>query len=470
MRILRADIARATKWDLPDGTRLDRHRLENVGIEDGGPILLDDALRPSGILAEYIRERNLDLEPETAFQYAYELRKLGEFLEAKETTFAKMTSQDLREYNKMRTKKQAKPIGPAAWKRNASAIRGFLDWMKTNGIRTDNPGTSVFRRSSLSGMPVPDEKIRSLTREQWTLFLQHGIRGFPTGDQAERARSGQNVGRLNLGSGIALTSGMRLQEFSTLLLCEVRQDAANIPKPIALQACAKYGKFRTVYLTPTVLRQVELYYRTERAYYAERKRKQYEASYRSYFVVESFENGYAIGVDHGVRRRIAVEALGPQERARTLYEGPSGLESACLFLSRTGALLDPRSWHVDFQAASSRARGARLATGDVAFTSNVKPHDLRHTFAVQILRQLIQEIRAKGLQHSMNLQDHLVLNPVFTVQRLLGHSQPTTTLKYLRYIETLDSPLVDAWEGWEDPVFTFEDYGKMVLTRSQEDR
>lgn len=469
VRIFKADIAGATHWPLPDGARLSRHRIEKLGIENKQPILLDDQLRPSGLLAEYIRERNLDLEPETASQYAYELRKLGEFLETRETTFSRMTSQDLRAYNKLRTKQAAKPIGPSAWKRNASAVRGFLDWMQVNGIRQDNPGVSVFRRSSLSGQPVPDEKIRALTREQWTLFLQHGIRGFATDLTEIRGRRGQNVGRLNLGAGIALTSGMRLQEFSTLLLCEVQQESATIPKAVDLEACAKYGKFRTVYLTPRVLRQADLYCRTERAYYAERKRRQYEANHRSYFVVESFDNGYAVGVKHGIRRRVAVKAIGPEERAKTIFEGPAGLESACLFVSRTGALLDPRSWHLDFRTASVRARQARLADGSLAFSSNVKPHDLRHTFAVQILRQLIQDIRAKGLQHSANLHDHLALNPVLTVQRLLGHSQPATTQKYLRYIETLDSPLVDAWEGWEDPSFTFEDYGRMVLMRSQED-
>lgn len=186
-------------------------------------------------------------------------------------------------------------------------------------------------------------------------------------------------------------------------------------------------------------------------------------------MVESFDNGYAVGVKHGSRRRIAVQAITPEERARTIFEGPSGLESACLFLSRTGSLLDPRSWHLDFRTASVRARQARLADGGLAFSSNVKPHDLRHTFAVQILRQLTQDIRAKGLQDSANLHDHLALNPVLTVQCLLGHSQPSTTQKYLRYIETLDSPLIDAWEGWEDPSFTFQDYGRMVLMRSRED-
>lgn len=468
MRLLRADTSGATRWDLPDGAQLDRHRLKKLGIKDGQPILLDRSFRPSGLLAEYIRERNLDLEPETAFQYAYELRKLGQFLESRGTTFSEMSSEDLRKYRTMRTEDQAKPIGPSAWKRNASAIRGLLDWMQANGIRADNPTSSIFRRSSLSGKPVPDEKIRALTREQWTLFLQHGIRGFPTEERANSERRGQNVGRLHLGSGIALTSGMRLQEFSTLLLTEVHHEASTTPRAVNLQACAKYGKFRKVYLTPTVLRQVDLYCRTERAYYAERRKRHYEANYRSYFLVESFDHGHAVGVQYGDRRRVAVEALDPATRAKTIIEGPSGLESACLFLSRTGVPLQPRSWHVDFRAASVRAQGARLTAGGPAFDSTVKPHDLRHTFAVQILRQLIKEIRTKGLQHSANLHDHLSLNPVLTVQRLLGHSQPGTTLKYLRYIETLDSPLIDAWEGWEDPAFTFEDYGKMILRQSQE--
>ena len=43
------------------------------------------------------------------------------------------------------------------------------------------------------------------------------------------------------------------------------------------------------------------------------------------------------------------------------------------------------------------------------------------------------------------------------MQRLLGHSNPATTMIYLRYIEDTDALVQDVFDSWSDEATTFAD-------------
>jgi integrase len=95
--------------------------------------------------------------------------------------------------------------------------------------------------------------------------------------------------------------------------------------------------------------------------------------------------------------------------------------------------------------------------------ARITPHDLRHTFAVVLLKSLTDVALAREAERRAGnvgpatLSEHISINPRLTVQRLLGHSNPATTMVYLRYIEDTDAIIQDVFESWSDEAVTFAD-------------
>lgn len=58
------------------------------------------------------------------------------------------------------------------------------------------------------------------------------------------------------------------------------------------------------------------------------------------------------------------------------------------------------------------------------------------------------------------ISEHIVHNPLLTLQRLLGHASPSTTMIYLRYVDESDELIQRAFESWSDNT---RDYAAYVL-------
>ena len=101
----------------------------------------------------------------------------------------------------------------------------------------------------------------------------------------------------------------------------------------------------------------------------------------------------------------------------------------------------------------------------------VTPHDLRHTFAIVMLRSL--QARAAQFEYARpkhgvgTLSEHIVHNPLLTLQRLLGHASPSTTMEYLRFVDESDALIQAAFESWSD---SERDYASYVLEQLETQR
>src|SRR5699024_440319 len=116
----------------------------------------------------------------------------------------------------------------------------------------------------------------------------------------------------------------------------------------------------------------------------------------------------------------------PVEHRRIMAQPVKGkLESAALFPGDSGFMMVERTWQDIFSRASARA-GMALAQNGQKFGRPVRPHDLRHTFAVVLLRHLQRKLVGsyrRGEMSTVNtVTEQMMFSPVLRVQRLLGHS------------------------------------------------
>ena len=107
---------------------------------------------------------------------------------------------------------------------------------------------------------------------------------------------GQSPQRAVAGAEIAVTTGMRVSEFSTLLDAELAAPS-GVGASILLEACAKYQKRRRVSIPVSTLRTIDLYRQTERRALVRRSAASLWARRDELFVVDELDT--AAGVARG---------------------------------------------------------------------------------------------------------------------------------------------------------------------------
>jgi integrase len=151
----------------------------------------------------------------------------------------------------------------------------------------------------------------------------------------------------------------------------------------------------------------------------------------------------------GIRRRVKVAQLDPEERRRLLVDTDSGVEPAGFWLGEHGWPLSVSRWKKMFAEANTRCASAGV---DVA----AHAHLLRHTFAVVTLEQLQRgHIAALG-DLTVEARGHYTRifgDPLDWVRRRLGHRSVVTTQIYLHALAELEmtTRLALVPDDWEDP-------------------
>ncbi len=322
-------------------------------------------------------------------------------------------------------------VQPVTWNKIAAALTRLRTHLKL-------PFDLYWRDWRESG--GRDDTVRMIGLAEYKLFTDGGL-----------ARSARVALRNTAFAELLVTTGMRCSEANALLAIDLVPDAAfgerlsvkmELPSSIT-----KGGHRRDIYYSRRVAhRYISAYLMEERDHFAQNyitrtfSRRRYTEAQLSrlgeylFFENTAFGKIRPIGQLSGTAT-LPASILDPSERARSIRVKRDGsgftiADVGPLWLSEGGIGLQRTTWNGVFRAAQARVQPS----------IHVTPHVLRHTFAVHYLNGLLKElVEWRTLRSTLNrrgeIYDRLVRDPLFQLQKRLGHRQLKTTLRYLTYIE-----------------------------------
>ncbi|MGB3473685.1 MAG: site-specific integrase [Mycobacterium sp.] len=430
-------------------------------VQGGTPVIVDDEMRPLEPWCTFLRLYSQNLRPNSVYAYARDALEFGRFLDARGVGVLDVCERDLVAFREHRRREG---VSARSWSRHLVVIRALFTYLYETGQRDSMPWIQVGSRSVVTPRtPRTEMDVRALSHTQWITLRNIGFGGELPSGELDRSYRGQSTVRNVCAVDLALTSGMRLTEWSTLLNVEV--PSSDSGASLVLEACAKNARRRRVYIPASTVKAVELYRGTERRSLVRKAQAALRRKLPTLAVVTHVDPaaGKLTYQYKGIDKRDEFAAIPPDVRRLLVSMDEAGsIEPMSLFVGKGGRPPSQRRWHQYFEDANDRlaAFGSATPTMPPAIT----PHDLRHTFAVVMLRNL--QRRAAQFEQSRprtgfgTISEHIVHNPLLTLQRLLGHASPSTTMVYLRYVDESDELIQRAFESWSDDT---RDYATYVL-------
>lgn len=427
-------------------------------VPTGCPIILNEHFWPLQPWTEFLRRYSQQVSINTAKAYGRDLFKLAQYFETQDLTWETVTNDDLVAYRDYRL---GQGLSPRSWQRETVVLRAFFIFLVEQGLLSDTPWQQIGNYSIVKPRPVTYEmNVRALTHEQWNQFKNIGLGGQLSDGSMDMAFRGRSVQRDITAVELALTTGMRLQEWRTILLPELIQTDGG-GASVVLESTTKGQRRRTVYIPQKTMVDVGLYVNVERKRVVRNAQKWLSQHVDDLAITDTSKSvtGKITYDYHGRTYREPYFRIPLHHRAVLVERTGSHIEPLSLFLGTTGKPPSQRSWHLTFSAANQRLQ--RCGEPRSVIGRPIVPHDLRHTFAVVML----QNLQLRALKNSApgrlgrgTISEHIISNPLLTVQRLLGHASPGTTMIYLRYLEEADALIQHAFDAWDDPLKDYSDY------------
>jgi integrase len=301
--------------------------------------------------------------------------------------------------------------------------------------------------------------IRHLTLDQYRYFRDVGLGGHSPDSQVDRGFRGWAPHRNRAAADLALSTGMRWREWATVLLPEL---GIGVSRPgqaaeFTVQACAKYGKRRSIYVPEGAIDAVETYLLLERPDLVAAAAKRLGQRHRDLFVVSRIdsETRQVHGVLDSEQREFAMSAMPADVRRIAVREGEFGLEALAVFVCGGGLMPGADSWKRYRHAAWKRMVTLADENTPRLPAKRWRWHDLRHSYALALLTYLERQMdgeepdyAARRRRHLDYLTGNMRHNPLLIVSRRLGHSTPATTYAYLEYTDDLINDFEEAFAGW----------------------
>ena len=342
-----------------------------------------------------------------------------------------------------------KRFAATTWGRHMSVLSLFYRWAMDEGYAQAEPFTYRMARALFAGTgrtarvnlavrrtPKPHVTIKYLEPDFTSLFL-NGLRGLAPDGGPDPHYRGRELARNAAIGELALATGMRAQEFSSLLSWEIPPlppAPTKVPIPFPVPAAvAKGRKFRITWISYEALAAVHHYLEVDRPATTSGTAWRPPRNWgEPLLVTDPDARG---GRVNGVRRRW--ETLTPAERRRLVAPGGG----TCILAAKAGG--GPfTAWASLFERTADRIR----ARYEPRFP-HVFPHRLRHSFSMRTLEYLVSghyrqaaEL-AKATDDGTGPDPALMLyltkaDPLLVLRDLLGHSTVLTTEKYLRKLDT----------------------------------